>query len=85
MSTLISVRTDESTIKQLDRIAESLDRNRNWLINEAIRQYLDLHSWQYEQIQKGIADSNSGRTITTDQLRARIQKRHFIHTKKKGG
>ena len=71
----MSVRTDESTTKKLDRIAESLDRNRNWVIHEAIHQYLDLHSWQDEQIQNGIADSNAGRTITTDQLRALIHKR----------
>ena len=85
MSTLVAVRPDESTIEQLDQIAESLNRNRNWVINEAIHHYLDLHSWQDEQIQKGIAESNAGRTITSDQLRARIRQSNFVPTKREIG
>ena len=42
MSTLISIRTDEDSVAALDLIAESLDRNRNWVINEAIQNYLEM-------------------------------------------
>lgn len=74
MSITLSVRTEESVVSDLDRLAEALDRNRNWLVNEAIGQYLDLHRWQLEQIEKGLADAEAGRTVTTDDVLKRIAK-----------
>lgn len=76
MSTLVSVRTEESTIEQLDRIAQQMDRNRNWVINEALKNYLELHEWRLEHIRQGISDSEAGRTLTMEELNARIEKRH---------
>lgn len=76
MSTLVSVRTDESTVEKLNQIAASMDRNRNWVINEAISNYLELHAWRLERIQSGIADTDSGRSVTLDEVRARISKKH---------
>lgn len=74
MSITLSLRTEEEVVSNLDRLAEALDRNRNWIINEAITQFIDLHAWQLEQIKKGVADSDAGRTISTDQLLDRIGK-----------
>ena len=71
MSVLVSLRTEESTVERLDKIAASMDRNRNWVINDAIASYIELHDWQAAETQKGIADTHAGRTITTDELRAR--------------
>jgi predicted transcriptional regulator len=83
MSTLVSVRTEEGTIEKLDRIAGILERNRNWVINQAIDNYLEMHAWQLEHIKQGIADSDAGRTFTTNQVRARLAKRHISRTRKK--
>ena len=45
MTIQISFRTEEKVREELDRIARSLDRSRNWVINEAIANYIDLHKW----------------------------------------
>jgi RHH-type transcriptional regulator, rel operon repressor / antitoxin RelB len=82
MSTLLSVRTDEAVVDKLDQIAESLDRNRNWVINDAISKYIEMHEWQLAEMKKGRADTEAGRTITTDELRARMAKRHATRAKK---
>jgi predicted transcriptional regulator len=82
MSTLLSVRTEETTLEQLDRIAESLDRNRNWVINEAIRHYVEMHAWRLEHVKQGMADTDAGRSITTDDVRARIKRHHAERTQK---
>ncbi len=71
----MSFRTEEVTRDDLDRIAESLNRNRNWVINEAIDAYLDLHRWQLEHIAQGHRDVEKGRTYSTAQVRARLAKR----------
>ena len=48
----VTVRLDGETRKKLDHIAADLDRSRNWLINEAIENYLDVYEWQEKQIRE---------------------------------
>jgi predicted transcriptional regulator len=72
MSIALSFRTEESTREELDRIAGVLDRNRNWVINQAIESYIDTYRWQLEHIGQGIKDSSAGRTFSTEQVRARL-------------
>ncbi len=56
-----SVRTDSKKVKQLDRIAKQKDRSRNYLVNQAIDQLLELHTWQSERIKEGIKAADKGR------------------------
>ncbi|MDP2204514.1 MAG: ribbon-helix-helix domain-containing protein [Methylicorpusculum sp.] len=41
-------------VHQLDHMAESLDRSRNYIVNQALREYLKTHAWQLEKIAQGI-------------------------------
>lgn len=43
MSVTLNFRTEESKRDEIDRIAKSLDRDRTWVLNEAVSNYLDLH------------------------------------------
>lgn len=72
MSIALSFRTEESTREELDRIAGALDRNRNWVINQAIESYIDTYRWQLDHIEQGIEDAKAGRTLSTEQVRARF-------------
>lgn len=56
----MSVRITPETRERLDRIAASLDRSRNWLVAEAIEQYLDLYQWQTELIETRLQKAESG-------------------------
>lgn len=49
-----SVRTDTKKVKQLDRLAKQMDRSRNYIVNQAIDQLIELHSWQDECVRVGI-------------------------------
>ncbi len=75
MSTLLSIRTEEANVEILDQIAGTLDRNRNWVVNEAIRSYIEWHQWRREHLAQGRADTESGRLIGSDELLTRITKR----------
>lgn len=55
-----SVRTDKKTVKQLDKLAKQMDRSRNYLVNQAIEQLLELHSWQDGQVKEGIRAADAG-------------------------
>ncbi len=37
----ISFRTDADNRDRIDRIAEAMNRNRSWIINEALNRYID--------------------------------------------
>ena len=77
MSTInISFRTEESTRNNLDKLAASMDRDRSWIINDAIDDYLELRRWQAEEIRQGIEDSDAGRTFTMEEVRAQLDQLH---------
>ncbi|BBA34049.1 putative transcriptional regulator [Methylocaldum marinum] len=58
-----TVRTDGETVKRLDQLAAQLDRSRNYLVNQAIQEYLKLHAWQIQKIEAGIAAADRGDVI----------------------
>jgi len=49
-----TVRTESNIVNQLDDIAQSLDRSRNYLVNQAIKEYINVHGWQIDKVKKGI-------------------------------
>ena len=66
-----SVRADSKKVKQLDRIAKQQDRSRNYVVNQAIDQLLELHAWQDELTREGILAVDEGRFVDDAQM-ARI-------------
>ena len=56
----MSISVSPETQEKLDALAESLDRSRNWVVNQAIHQYLELYEWQRGKIQARLERANSG-------------------------
>ena len=74
----VSVRLDADKVGALDTLAEALDRDRTYLINEAIDAYLDVQQWHIEQIKAGIRQADAGRLIDHADM-----KRRFARTTKR--
>ncbi len=68
-----TIRIAQDKQKKLDQLAKSMDRSRNWVVNQAIEQYLDLQAWQIEAIQKGIEAADKGNLIPHDQVMSCIE------------
>ncbi len=66
----MSFRTDEETKSRLDRLAGTRQRDRSFLINEAIEQYLELSDWQEAQIRAGIEEADRGEFATEEEVEA---------------
>jgi len=67
MSTeVFTVHTDIVTAQQLDSLAARLDRSRNFLVNQAIKDYLAVHAWQIEKTLEGIQAADRGEVIDHD-------------------
>ena len=45
-----SIRADSQTMEALGRIAEAMDRSRNWVINDALKTYIEDHAWLQEHL-----------------------------------
>ena len=58
--TTITFRLDADKREALDAIAEVADRDRSYVLNEAIDAYLDVHHWQIEHIKKGLRQAEAG-------------------------
>ena len=65
----ISFRIDSTKLDALDSLAEILERDRTYLLNEAVRNYLDVQQWQLEQINKGIKAADAGNVVTQAEVR----------------
>ena len=68
-----TVRTESDLVHQLDMMAGSLDRSRNYLVNRAIKEYLQAHAWQVEKITQGIEAADRGELVEHDQLMREIE------------
>ncbi len=55
-----TVRSDSKKVKQLDRLASQMDRSRNYLVNQALDQLLEVHAWQIDRTKEGIKAADEG-------------------------
>jgi len=59
----ISFRLESDKVDALDVLAKALDRDRTYLLNEAVSAYLDVQQWQLEHIKASIKQADAGRLI----------------------
>ena len=59
-----SVRSDKEKVRKLDKLAAQQDRSRNYIVNQAIDQLLELHAWQDERVEEGIKAADEGRFVS---------------------
>jgi predicted transcriptional regulator len=59
----VSVRLQPETNEELARVATSMDRPKSWIIEKAVKDYLELQAWQLAAIDAGIADADAGNLV----------------------
>ncbi len=64
-----TVRTDSKKVKQLDKLAHRMDRSRNYVVNQAIDQILEVHAWQVERTKEGIKAADEGRFASDAEMK----------------
>jgi RHH-type rel operon transcriptional repressor/antitoxin RelB len=55
----ISVNVEDQKLKEIDRLAGCLDRNRSWVVNEALDEYLAKQEGILTSIQKSLKDADA--------------------------
>jgi predicted transcriptional regulator len=56
----ISFRTEVAYVDDLDRLAKAQKRDRTYVLNEAVEQYLALQKHHIDLIHDGLADAEAG-------------------------
>ena len=66
----VTVRMDAEKRAALDALARAMDRDRSYLINEAVDAYLAVHRWQVAHIEEGLRQAEAGAFATDEEVEA---------------
>lgn len=72
----ITIRTSKETVDEIDALAAAMDRSRNYVINQALQQYLEANAWQVQRIEEGLAAAREGRIRPAEEVFAEIAAKH---------
>jgi RHH-type transcriptional regulator, rel operon repressor / antitoxin RelB len=74
MSAVITIRISDDIKHSLDDLAESTGRSRSFLAFEAIKQYINLESWQVAETQKAIKEADKGLFASDNEVQKVLHK-----------
>ena len=74
MDKTVSFRTDSAKVDALDALASLQDRDRSYLLNQAVDNYLELQQYQIELIEQGIRQADAGDLVDHSEVEKMIAK-----------
>jgi predicted transcriptional regulator len=74
MDKTVSFRTDSKKVAALDALASVQDRDRSYLLNQAVDNYLDLQQYHIELIEKGIRQADAGELVDHREVEKMVAK-----------
>jgi predicted transcriptional regulator len=60
----MTVRIDPKIRESLDAIAATLDRDRSYVVNAALEDYIETHRWQVQHIRQGLREADAGAFVS---------------------
>ncbi len=70
----ITFRVEDDKKEALDEIAEGLNRDRSYVLNEAVSAYIETHRWQIEHIKEGLRQADAGEFASDEEVAAAFAK-----------
>jgi predicted transcriptional regulator len=61
---------DSDKKEALRAIANVMDRDLSYVLNEAIASYLEIYQWLLDEINKGVAETEAGDFASDDEVQA---------------
>ena len=68
--TSVSFRIPEEKKLLIDELAAAQDRDRSYIINQALDIYLEVMEWQLAHIKEGLRQAEAGEFATDDEVKA---------------
>ena len=60
---VVTAHVPEALAREVDRLAERLDRPRGWVVKEALARYVELEQKRHALTKEALADVNAGRLV----------------------
>ena len=70
----ITVRLDPKTVRALDMLARTVDRDRSYLLGEAVENYIDLQEYHAELIREGLKQANRRELMDHEEVNTLIRR-----------
>ena len=70
MLKVVTFRMNEADLKFLDEIARSMDRDRSYLINQAVENFLEVKRYHMEAVESAVADADDGKIASSVEVEA---------------
>lgn len=70
----ITFRTERPQKAALDKIAVALQRDRSFILNEALRAYIEAYQWQISEIKLALKEADAGEFATPAEVEAVFKK-----------
>ncbi len=71
----ITIRTESEVAEKIGSLAKAMDRSRNWVIEDALKQYIKNQEWQIKGIHQGIQSLDSRQGVSHDLIKDRMSKK----------
>jgi len=55
---------EDNLLLRVNGIAESLNRSRSWIINQAIERFVAYEEWYVQEVKSGLAELDKGEVAT---------------------
>lgn len=69
----VTCRIPKDAVESLDKLGALVDRDRSYLINQAITQYVANQKWQIEEVERAIAEADAGKVVSYDDFVKAVQ------------
>ncbi|WP_027404112.1 CopG family ribbon-helix-helix protein [Aphanizomenon flos-aquae] len=73
----ITFRIDSSKKAAIDALAKGINRDRSYILNEAVNAYLEMYQWQIKEIHQGIAEAEAGDFASDEEVTATFAKLNY--------
>ena len=77
--TNITIRTNEQIADQIGKLAKAMDRPKNWVIEDALKQYIAEQAWQVEGINQAQKSFAMGKSVALETVVKKLR----THIKRK--
>ncbi|KKX28062.1 ribbon-helix-helix protein, CopG family [Rhizobium sp. LC145] len=74
LSDPITLRLPLDILEDIEKIAETADRSRSWVIVRALKYYLMAEGSEVLSIRRGLEDVAAGRTVDADEFLAELDR-----------
>ena len=70
----LSARVPKEFLDEVDTLAKALNRDRAWIVEQAVRQYVQAEAAFLAAVKQGRADIAAGRFVTHEEMEAELDR-----------